>query len=263
VEQRKFDLLLDGLRDEATFEQRGFSFRFLDSEVFEFDGKEFIGGNLIKYDPDDQEEVINETTRKLHIEFVPNKVIGKSRFILDPKSSILMFTEVPRAISAGLFIVAFSKLFEMNHDHFFTTFHVSTIKERYSFMERVRQFKLIKLVSMTLFPSNPNFDERWESIDERLRQHEITRYREIQENKSSNGSVKIDEETSNKFLMSEDGYGSSRVSGIDGNGRYKTISTKDVDKSIFEEIPTDLNSFTQILEKGYDTLQEIIERTLK
>jgi len=260
---KKFDLLLDGLRDDASLNQRGFTYRFLDTEVFEFDGKEFIAGHLVKYDPDDQEEVVNETTRKLHFEFVPNKVVGKARFIIDPDWSLLMFCEVPRAISSYMFADIFSKLFEQNHDNIFTSFNISPIKERYSFIERVRRYRAIRRILITLFPSNPNFDERWQKIDERLRNNNIEKYKEIQENNSPNGRIIVDDETESKFLMAEDGYGQSRVSGTDENGNQKTISTNDNEKNVFESVPSETDSPATLLELVYTTLMEIIERTSK
>ncbi len=257
----KLEILLDGLRNEAFTEQRGFVYRFIDTEVFEFDGSDYIAGELVKYDPDDQEQVVNERTRKIDSEYVPNKVMGRARFIIDPRWSLLMFCEVPRAISPQTFIGISSKLFEQNHENFFTSFNISPIKERYSFIERVRKYKSIKKVSITLFPSNPNFDERWRAIDERLQKNHIDKYREIQESTANKGRILIDDETENKFLMSEDGYGSSRVSGIDENGGEKTISTSDSERDVFQDVSPDLEKPADLLEQIYQTLLNIIDRT--
>lgn len=207
------------------------------------------------------EEVVDETTRKLRDENLRNKVEGKARFIIDSSSSILMFFEVSNVITKSTFIDKFCKLFEQNHGNYFTQFYISPIKEQYSFIEKVRSFKAIKKIVITLFPSNPNFADRWRSIDERLRKNNINKYKEIQENNETESRIIVDEETENKFLMSEDGYGKSDATGINENGEEKTISTKDSEKIVTKLVPNDQQQVVDILRIVAETLQEIVNRT--
>jgi hypothetical protein len=257
----KFDFLLNGLKNEASTTYRNYVYRFFDTEVFEFEGKDFIAGHLVKYNPEDMEEVVDETTRKLRDENLRNKVEGKARFIIDPSSSILMFFEVSNVISKNTFIDKFCKLFEGNHGNYFTQFYISPIKEQYSFIEKVRSFKAVKKIVITLFPSNPNFADRWKSIDERLRRNNISKYKEIQENTKPESQIIVDEETESKFLMSEDGYGKSDATGITENGEEKTISTKDSEKIVTKPVPNDLQKAVDVLRIVAETLQEIVNRT--
>ena len=257
----KFDFLLNGLKNEAKTTYRNYVYRFFDTEVFEYEGKEFIAGHLVKYNPEDMEEVVDEATRKLRDENLRNKVEGKARFIVDPSSSILMFFEVSNVISKNTFIDKFCKLFEENQGNFFTQFYISPIKEQYSFIEKVRSFKAVKRIVIILFPSNPNFADRWRSIDERLRKNNINKYREIQENTESESRIIVDEETESKFLMSEDGYGKSDATGINEDGEEKTISTKDNEKIVTKPVPNDLQKAVDILKIVAETLQEIVNRT--
>jgi hypothetical protein len=257
----KFDFLLNGLKNEASTTYRNYVYRFFDTEVFEFEGKDFIAGHLVKYNPEDMEEVVDETTRKLRDENLRNKVEGKARFIIDSSSSILMFFEVSNVITKSTFIDKFCKLFEQNHGNYFTQFYISPIKEQYSFIEKVRSFKAIKKIVITLFPSNPNFADRWRSIDERLRKNNINKYKEIQENNETESRIIVDEETENKFLMSEDGYGKSDATGINENGEEKTISTKDSEKIVTKLVPNDQQQVVDILRIVAETLQEIVNRT--
>lgn len=257
----KFDFLLNGLKNEASTTYRNYVYRFFDTEVFEFEGKDYIAGHLVKYNPEDMEEVVDETTRKLRDENLRNKVEGKARFIIDPSSSILMFFEVSNVIAKNTFIDKFCKLFEQNHGNYFTQFYISPIKEQYSFIEKVRSFKAIKKIVITLFPSNPNFADRWKSIDERLRKNNINKYKEIQENTKPESQIIVDEETESKFLMSEDGYGKSDATGINENGEEKTISTKDSEKIVTKPVPNDLQKAVDVLRIVAETLQEIVNRT--
>ena len=257
----KFDFLLNGLKNEANTTYRNYIYRFFDTEVFEYEGKDYIAGHLVKYNPEDMEEVVDETTQKLRDENLRNKVEGKARFIIDPSSSILMFFEVSNVISKNTFVNKFCKLFEQNHENYFTEFFISPIKEQYSFIEKVRTFRAIKKVTITLFPSNPNFADRWKSIDERLRKNNINKYKETQENSKPNSQIIVDEETENKFLMSEDGYGKSDATGINEYGEEATISTKDSEKIVTKHVPNDLEKAVDVLRIVAETLQEIVNRT--
>lgn len=259
----KFDILLNGLKNEAQTNYRNSIYQFFDTEVFQFGGKDFIAGQLVKYNPDDTEEVVDDVTKKLRDQNLRNKVIGKARFIIDPSSSILMFFEVPNVIVKKAFMDKFCKLFKLNHEGFFTEFHIAPIKEQYSFIERVQNFKAIKKIAITLFPSNPNYAERWRSIDERLQRNYINKYKEIQENAKPEASILIDEETESKFLMSEDGYGESTASGINEEGIEETISTKNSEKIVSKSVPNDLDKALDVLMIVVETLQEIINRTKK
>jgi len=257
----KFDFLLDGLRNEAKVSFRGYDYSFFDTEVFEYEEKKYIASQLVKYNPDEIEEVVDENTKKIRDENLRNKVVGKAKFIIDPSTSILMFMDIPNVITKNSFIDKFCQLFEKNHDNFFTEFHISPIKEQYSFIETLRKFKYVKKIGITLYPSNPNFSDRWQSIDERLRRNNIEKYRETQENSKPEGDINVDKETENKFLMSEDGYGESNASGINEAGKEKTISTKHSEKIVSKSVPRDLDRAIDILGNVTDTLKEIINRT--
>lgn len=257
----KLDFILIGLRNDACISDRGYLYKFFNSEIVEFNGIEYVTGEIVKYNPNDTEEVVDDLTMTLKDENVRNKVVAKARYIIDPTSSILMHFEVPNIITLSTFRNKFVKLFEENHDNFFTELTLSPIKEQYSFIEKIKTFKSVKQISITLFPSNPNFADKWRAIDERLRNNEIDKYKEIQENFKPNANIKIDEETENKFLMSEDGYGECKAIGITQEGEEKKISTKDNQKNIYSNIPVNYNQALDILQNVSDTLKEIIKRT--
>lgn len=258
----KIDFLLTGLRNDATTESHGFLYKFFNSEPFEFDGKEYITGHLVKYNPEDVEKVVSEDSMKIIEEDIKNKVVGMARYIIDANSSIIMFNEIP-VISKETFASRFMELFEENHDNFFTEFVISPIKEQYSFVERIKEFKAVKKISIMLYPSNPHFADRWRGIDERLKSNNISRYREIQENNKSGENIKVDTETENKFLMAEDGYGNSSASGIDEKGEENTISTTDDSKHVSKSINFEITQVPEILKELYQTLKTVIARTQK
>lgn len=259
----KIDFIRAGIRNEASISDRGFLYKFLNSETFEFQSNLYFTGELVKYNPDDSEEVVDDSTMTIKNETILNKVVARSRYIIDPSSSILMHIDVPNHISLSTFRKKFSQLFEKNHDNFFAEFSLSPIKEQYSFVEKINSFKFIKRISITLFPSNPNFADDWKEIDERLRAAQIEKYTETQETKKPNSSIIIDKETHNKFLMSEDGYGTCSATGTTITGSETTISTDGDQKNVSISLPPEITYVIEILAFAKMRLEEIIQRTLK
>jgi len=257
----KFDFLLNGLKNEAKVLYRNRIYGFFDTAVIELEGKEYITGHLVKYNPKDTEEVVDEETNKLRDENLTNKVVAKGRFIIDPKSSILMFVESYDALLITGFINMFSQLFELNYTDILVELNINPIKEQYTFIEKVRTLKSIKKIGITLYPSNPNFAERWRKFDERLRENQITKYREVQENTKPDSSIVIDEDTESKFQMAEDGYGKSYAYGTSEEGEEKRISTNSVEKIISKPLPPNLDNVVEVLRITAQTLQDIINRT--
>lgn len=259
----KVDFILTGLRNDASVPDRGFLYKFFNSEIVVFNNIEYITGELVKYDPERVEEVVDDCDMTLKSEKLHNKVVAKVRYIIDPTSSMLVHFEVPNMISLSNFRKKFQLLFEQNHDNFFTEISLSPIKEQYSFIEKIKAFKALKKISITLYPSNPNFAERWRNIDERMRRNCVDKYRETQENQKPNANIIIDEETENKFLMAEDGYGECDAYGINDIGEEKHISTKDTVKNVSTNLPDETTKALDILYNISETLKDIIKRTSK
>lgn len=257
----KLDFILIGLRNDASNSDRGFLYKFFNCEIVEFNGTEYVAGELVKYNPDESEDVVDDETMTIKSANIHNRVVARAKYIIDPTSSVLMHFEVPNLISINTFRKKFSTLFEQNHDNFFTEFSISPIKEQYSFIEKIKTFKSVKRIAITLFPSNPSYADRWKSIDERLRRNEIDKLREIQETKKPNASIKVDEETESKFMMSEDGYGECDAYGISENGEEKRISTKDRQKNVNTNMPNEMDKAIDILQNVTETLKDIIKRT--
>ena len=170
-----------------------------------------------------------------------------------------MFNEVGQLFSRDTFIDVFCELFEKNHDNFFIEFQIKPLLEQYSFIEEVRKFISLKRVVINLVPSNPRFADRWKRVDERLRNDNVTNYKEVYENKREQESLKLDEDIEDKFLMSEDGYGESRAQGLTERGE-RTITTKNNNKQIKAKA-NNTDDIVAILEKLVVILKELINRT--
>lgn len=262
IPKDKYEVLYEGISEKGTISKKNYNFSFFEIEEFEEGDKRYLTGFLVKINPLDTEQVVDEESGQIRDESLVNRVVGKSRFIIDVNSSLIMFAEVPNVIGDKIFRKRFIELFEENHSHFFVDLNINLIKERYTFITLLKQFKSINRIEIILFPSNPNFSERWEAIDTRLRANKIRKYREIQENDKVEESIIVDTETEDKFLMSEDGYGKSKASGIDADGLQKTITTNNNEKIVTDTIATSsMDKAIDLLGKLNDTLQQIISRT--
>lgn len=116
----------------------------------------------------------------------------------------------------------------------------------------------ISLQKWFVAPSNPHFG-RWEKIDKKIKEQNLTSYREIQENKKKDQSIKIDEETEDKFYMAEDGYGNGTVVG-EVNGEETTVSTAEKGRHIKKQIPSDVSTNEDLLVQFFDITQQILKR---
>lgn len=259
----KLQFILEGLKNDISISIRGFIYRFLNCETIDFEGKRFITGELVKYEPESSQDIVDDETMTIVSERFRNKVVATTKYVLDPSSSILMHIDVPNLIDINVFRKSFSSLFIKNHDGFFMEFSLSPIMDEYSFIEEIKTFTAIKKISITLYPSNPNSADKWVEFDKRLQRNEIEVYKEIQETRRPDGNINIDKETESKFFMSEDGYGECNALGITKNGEEKIISTKDASRNVNVKLPNDeINDIMKVIASGFDTLNEIIKRTL-
>ncbi len=260
----KLDFLLDGTTNDGSVELRGFVYRFLETQVFTWQQQDFVTGHLVKYRRDDLEKVVDEAAREIVLENLKNKLEAESRFIIDPSSGIMMFIAFPKKITKTIFMSKFPELFVKNHGNFFVEFHLESIIDRYSFVERVKKFKALSKITINLTPSNPHSPDLWKPFDDWMVAHNIDGYTEIQQNKSDVSGIIIDGATERKFLMAEDGYGRSTATGVDENGEKNTISTRDSEQDAHEDLPPDtVDDPRSIMDMVKEKLLEIKERTMK
>lgn len=230
--ERKDLFILDGIRSEASAGFNDYSYKIVD--VFTYEN--YIMGYLIKYDPYGRGEVLDETTGTVRRGGTINNIGGKSLFIINTTEMVIAFEEIKNVISKIMFERMFLNLFKTNHQGKTFEFFISTISEKYSFIEKVKKLNNINRVSIMLVPSNPNNADLWRDTDERMQENNITKYKEIQESSNENGII-IDDETIAKMAMSEDGYGVASAQGIDEDGNPMTITTTSKEQEITQVLP--------------------------
>jgi hypothetical protein len=233
--ERKDLFIIDGIRSEASAGFNDYSYKIVDVVTYE----NYIMGYLIKYDPYGRGEVLDETTGTVRRGGTINNIVGKSLFIINTTEMIIAFEEIKNVISKIMFERMFLNLFKTNHQGKTFEFFISTISEKYSFIEKVKKLHNINRVSIMLVPSNPNNADLWRDTDERMQENNITKYKEIQESSNDEGII-IDDETIAKMAMSEDGYGVASAQGKDADGNPMTITTTSKEQEITQVLPENI-----------------------
>lgn len=256
--ERKDIFLIDGIRSEASAGYNDYSYKIVDVVTYE----NYIKGYLIKYDPYGRGEVLDEVTGTVKRGGTVNNIVGKSLFIINTTEMIIAFEEIKNLISKTMFERMFINLFKTNHQGKTFEFFISTISEKYSFIEKVKKLHNINRVSIMLVPSNPNNADLWRDTDERMQENRITKYREVQESSNDEGII-IDDETIAKMAMSEDGYGVASAQGKDEEGNPMTITTTSKRQEITQVLPDNIErgSFPGIINYLSRTFERIRSRT--
>lgn len=258
LNKNKKPFLIDGVKSDAATAYNDYSYKIVEVNSI----GDYLTGYLVKYDPYGKGEILDEKNGTVKQGGTKNNIIAKSLFLINVPEMILAFQEVTNHLSRIMFIRIFNELFNINHKSKNFEFGTSSIREQYSFVEKVSELKEIKKLSITLFPSNPSNADLWKDTDERLQKNNITKYKEIQESSNSKGLI-IDELTKSKFAMSEDGYGLSEVTGVDNSGSNITITTKTKDREVSHNLPIDVekSGFNNIINYLRNTFDKISSRT--
>lgn len=252
---------IDGIKSAAAAGYKDYAYKIIDVESKD----DFIMGKLVKYDPYGRGEFLDEKDGKVKKGGTVNTVVAKSIFIIQVSESVIAFKEIPNILSKMMFNRMFKELFNINNKGKLFDFSMTSITEQYSFVDKVATLKNINKVVISLVPSNPRNADIWKDMDERLRNNNITKYKEVQETFRP-GGITIDEETKSKMYMSEDGYGESFASGTDALGNKVSITTKQHNKEVFTELPHEIENkgdFKSIINFLIGTFDKISERTKK
>jgi hypothetical protein len=224
----KLELLTKALSSNAVLDIRGQRWGFYQlARIDELDGT-YLTGVLVKYKPEDEEEVVVPEEHALADDSVQNRVTAKSRFFLHVHSGILAYHPIANRISVSGFRTRFIQVLENALGNFFVNAEIQPIGDDVRLLEQLRRFKTVRQVSISLHPSNPSSRDIWKRVDERLQDWNATSYHEKLECQPQKGSLHVvdDPEIASKIAMAQDGYGQAAVTGqLDGHER--TVSTKD------------------------------------
>lgn len=228
----KMEFLSRGLHTTALLRHREHLWGFF--AVAPLSGEpDTLAGYLVKLAPEQAEEVGDLEAHELSTVTVPNAAVAKARFFLDVPHGLIAFQHVSGHIPIDTFITRFCEVLEEGLDRFFVTAEIQLIEARFEFLDALAKLSRVDRLEVTLHPTNPNNDEWYRRTDERLKQRQIDKYKEVME-AARNGpglNVADDAEIKGKVVMAEDGYGEVSASGfLEGNAtristRQNPIST--------------------------------------
>ena len=255
--QNKQQFLNDGLIVDSKIGKRNKAFKFVNIE----NDKDYIYGEMVKYDPRYEEDILNEETGKTEKEELNNKIEVRNKFLIDFKNSIIA---LENRLGKNVRLNVFKELFEENQKikERKVIISLNEINRKYEFYKEIKEFIKVNEVKIKLKPSNPRFNDRWKDIDEDLRERNVTEYNEKQVNQNGEG-INVNENMEKKFYMTEDGYGSSEAKGVDSDNQQRTITTKDTNRAVTQNVQNNsIEGFVDLKEKLSNTFTFIVNRIL-
>jgi len=227
-ESDKLELLTRALSSKAVLEVRGQRWGFYEFRSLEDLMGPFLTGYLVKYRPEDEDEVVVPENHTLAESAVRNRVTAKCRFFLHAPTGLLAYHPIAGQISKDTFTTRFVEVFEYAMENFFVGAEIEPIGREYELLEQLARFTAVHAVAIALRPSNPRSRDIWKRQDERIRELNASRYREILEIDPQKGSLNVadDGDIRAKIAMAQDGYGRADVTG-QLDGKEQTISTSD------------------------------------
>ena len=215
----KRDFIFQGLT-MGEFQIKGiFRYSFFNTRNLVHDGEEFVYGSLVKYKQILEGKVVDEETHQLVEDGLPLGVVAESDFFLHYQTTVIAFRPIANRLSPYQFREMFARLFETGHQNFFISAKLQSINEEYRLQEAIRSFQKINRVTFDIHPTNPSNREVYQKIDERLKNLQASRMRQIVEGgeRGINKDILIQDETYPSLLMAIDGYGRGSIKGqIDG-----------------------------------------------
>jgi hypothetical protein len=224
----KLVLLTTALSSKAVLEVRGQRWGFYEFSRLEDLMGPFLTGYLVKYRPEDEDEVVVPENHTLAESAVRNRVTAKCRFFLHARTGLLAYHPIAGQIPKDAFTTRFVQVFKHAMEDFFVDAEILPIGRDYELLEQLARFTAVHEVAIALRPSNPSSRDIWKRQDERIRELNATCYREKIEIDPRKGTLNVadDGDIRAKIAMAQDGYGRADVTG-QLDGREQTISTKD------------------------------------
>ena len=256
--QNKQQFLNDGLIIDSKIAKNEKAFKFINIE----NDTNYIYGEMVKYDPRYEEDVLNEETGKTEKEELNNRIEVRNLFLIDFKNSVIALENT--SIGKNNRLNIFKELFEDNQKIKERAVIISLheINRSYEFYKEIKEFVKVNEVKIKLKPSNPRFNDRWKDVDEDLRNRNVTEYNEKQVNQNDEG-IEVNESMEKKIYMTEDGYGSSEAKGVDSDNQQRTITTKDTNRAVTKDVQKNsINGFVDLKDKLSNTFTYIVNRIL-
>ena len=249
---------VDSFFKNNSFKKDNHNWKFSNIKSIEVKGEIYFIGKLVKYLEESNEEVINGD--EITYTNVKNRLKGKSNFFLECRTGLIAFALDNGNISAKQFKENFAELCRLSLNIPFTPIEISTIDEKRSVLERVKELQIINKIKVQLRPSNPSPSKDWEKIDAKLQSLHINSY---SASYTSESGIDFDsaQDIRSEIAMASDGYGQATIYG-QRDGVKKTINTST--RPITETIKQDSENIDQPVYnkiiKIFKSIQERVHR---
>ena len=233
-------------------------YRTIDILIRKIGVKSYLTGRLIKYASQHSERILNDDNQIEDV-ILRNPLLADIKFMIDANEMMFIYQEdrsyIPRDSVAERLLGIINENTRQDIQQF--PISITSITESYTFLNRIKEIKELKKITIKLHPSNPNNRDRWKKLDEKLKADNITDYKEVQENKTKGESIIVDDETIGKIMMGEDGYGETKAEGFDQNGEWTSIKTNSNEVQAKADIPSedDIAQEIQNLQKKIDEIK--------
>jgi hypothetical protein len=244
---KKLEYLYGLLVHSKSIIYRKDNYKVFNIEVKRVGSKSFITGAIIKYASEHSEKILNDEN-KIEDVFLRNHLLANVRFIIDSNESLFIFEESRSHIPKETLPDRFLTILATGVQNDRSPISITPITESYTFLNRIKEIIQIKKITIKLHPSNPNNRDRWKTVDDKLKNDNITDYKEVLENKTPGGSINVDEETTAKIMMGEDGYGKTIAEGIDEKGERISITTASSEVQAKADIESKVDIEEEIIE---------------
>ncbi len=232
---QKFTYIYDSMNMDVEIERYGYLWKFVDVQRYK---DECIYGYLAKYDPDGEDEAIKgkSITRVI----VDDKLNGKVFFLLHVPHGIIAYYPERGRVEESAFRKNFCECLLEAREHFFFQADIESITEREKILEGIKKFKRITSVVTEVFPTNPNNDPSYDSIDEGIKRMKASKVKTIYTGGGFTGLlVEEGSDVHKEIVMAVDGYGHAKAKGVTKDGKEKEISTSSTPISL--KVSTDIS----------------------
>jgi hypothetical protein len=259
-DQKGYDFFEKGLNNEVIIERLGYKWRFLkDDETLDDEGiGKFFTGHLVKYKTTEEEVVgdsgISQTVVKAHVK-------AKSRFFIHINSGFLAYNPITNFIGRDYFCLIFEKLFTKALHQLDGKVKIELQEKSCDLWKELKELDSIKKITLKLQKPNPENDDMWKEIEDKLDEMEATIYSETIENRSdkSLNYKKIDYFRS-KVAMAQSKYGTGEIIGYK-DGKLITLRSKKT--PIFVPVPNNIVDPKEILALLLDIFSRILKRSVE
>ena len=231
--------ILDAINDDkSTFfmnafsapvhvESRKFRYMITSEDRIDYDGHQFIHGELVKYKRVLETDVLNEDEKKVVDGKLPFGVVAQSKFFIHLNSQVVAYHPIINRISNNQFLTHLTELIEVGYDKFFVQADISPIDEEVKISEAIKILETVTEVSFDVHPTNPSNRPVYQTLDERLKRLKATREKRTiyAEAEGFNREELLKDGAYKGIMLAVDGYGNASLSGEKDDGSYTTIST--------------------------------------